>query len=723
MTRILPGVYASIFDLSVLPEGESNLTAGYVLRANRGPVNEASLVTNSTSFLNRYTFKGYPDIKDDPTYWTILRTLAQTNQVYVSRVSKGALYGGLIIRRDYNLGEITTIVASTRTITYTKDNTVTATLSAGDYIRISGTGVISATNGTTLDGSYKVESVNENNVVVEYLKDEGGNNQPLPGDYTSSADKHAYIFKKLAPLPLKDIKLGTKVTAITASTGSNKGSFTIQFSTGTENDNYFRTGDRITIADYTDAQNVTTIGVYTVDKADKVSNTSNVTVTVNEEVTAKTIEESTDIRVFRESIANPDAYKFNSIEELCLLTGADAGDYNGEIEASIISSTESPDVLGERPETGAFQISLSDAYTGVELEQPWLVSRIEGAKALDGTGLYIEEVINGNSAYIRAINNTEAPETLTPGDASSTQFSGGYNGEDVDKEDYTRALKCFADKTISVSIIGNGLCEDTEYQKELIALPANRLDCVSFINSRYEDEKATDPDVRVNKIINHKKELGTNWTSTMYAPHVYINDVFNSRQVRIGADGVAIPGWLRVIRESGYPYAFAGPSDGLVQGVTCKWKIGDMSGQAESLNDASINYIAYDAKVGRYYMQCQNTLQVANSALRNLGTVFNILDIKETFVTYFKEYLQKPITNQLRTQILDQGRNYMRTVLDANRVTNFTFADVTTDVDLSNNTLRYLLVLAPTPYAQKIYLTMNIVNQTYDFSITQGGEV
>ena len=38
---------------------------------------------------------------------------------------------------------------------------------------------------------------------------------------------------------------------------------------------------------------------------------------------------------------------------------------------------------------------------------------------------------------------------------------------------------------------------------------------------------------------------------------------------------------------------------------------------------------------------------------------------------------------------------------------------------MSNNTLRYVLALALTPYAQNIYLVMNVVNQMYDFSILQ----
>ena len=757
MTRVLPGVYASIYDLSGLPEGESNLTAGFVLRANRGPVNEASLVTNSTSFLNRYTFKGYPTTKDDPTFWTILRTLAQTNQVYVSRVSRGALYGGIVISKDEKLGDITSITSvqdpsfaknwiNKITVPYSATN---PTVVAKDVVRFAGTGKINENSGIALDGAYEVlkventptENPTSTEITVGYMMQEDKEtkqlySQPLPETYTYQAnDPTVPLYLKSKPQPFKNIQLGNKVTANTASTsaGSADGTFTVGFTSGKGevNANYFLTGDRFKLLDYTNVSASTDepvdLGTYTVVKAEEATtNSSNVKVTVKEDVTAIEGLNNKIIKVFRESIAEPSAYKFNSSNELFVVTGADPGAYNGDIELSIISTVESPDLLGEDPKTGAFQISVSDASSGVELEQPWLVSRIEGSKTIDGVGLYIEEVINENSSYIQVKNNVDADEEYAPSDISVARLSGGFDGAtkaELDTPDYTRALQCFSDKTISVSVMGNGECEKKEFQTELVALADDRLDCIAFINSRYEDETATDPDARVNKIVNYKKELGTKWCATMYAPHVYINDVFNSRQVRIGADGVAIPGWLKVIRESGYPYAFAGPSDGLVTGVTCKWKIGDMSGQAETLNDNSINFIAFDAKVGRYYMQCQNTLQVANSALRNVGTVFNILNIKETFVTYFKEYLQKPITNSLRKQILDQGRNYMQTVMDANRVTNFTFSDVTTNVDLSNNTLRYLLVIAPTPYAQKIYLTMNIVNQTYDFSISQGGEV
>ena len=573
MTRVLPGVYVKFQDYSTLPEGATNLTVGYVLQAKRGPIKQAELVTSPTDFLSKFTFSGSPTIKDDKTFWSILQVLRQTNQVYVVRAAKNALYGGIAFKADSQV--------------------------------------------------------------------------PFG---TGKADLSAY-----------------------------------------ESASGFGAG------------------------------------------------------------------------ELFVITGIDAGAYNNDIAIGITSykDTFGAKILKDYFESEAdmtaakpFMITVIDSTTGETLEEH-LVSRLENAKTFDGTPLFIETVTSG-SAYIKCFNNESAT-----GDTPSTtktvtvskfneetgayeeveeevldyiKMTGGTDGDTLTSEDLVGALRVFADKTIPVSLLGNGsgaLYENPTYQSELIALAEERKDCMAFLNSREIDEKATFNSKKASNIITYKKGAGaqgdtlpsgnTSYLACMYAPHVQYSDVFNSRQVKLGADSTAIAGWLNVILNTGYPYAFAGPQDGLVSGVTTTWKIGDMSGEATNLNDASINYIAYDAKVGRYYMQCQNTLQIANSSLRNIGAVLNILDIKENFITFLKEYIQKPITPRLREEIWDKCNTYLKDqILGADRCINYSFVDATSDYDLSDNTLRYVLAIALTPYAQKIYLNMNIVNANYDFSISQG---
>ena len=351
-----------------------------------------------------------------------------------------------------------------------------------------------------------------------------------------------------------------------------------------------------------------------------------------------------------------------------------------------------------------------------------MVSREEDAKAFDGSGIYIEEVVRDTSGYIQVINNPNVDGSLQPGNTNGVvRLGGGFDGKPVSEADMIVALDVFRDKVVPISILGNGSTESALFQQAMLELADTRLDCIAFLNNRKQDEASKFNSTKATNIVSYKKQtLGsTSYLGTMYCPHLTVADTFNSRTIKIGADGVAIAGWLNVLRTLGMPNAYAGPANGLVTGCTCDWKIGDMSGEAEILNDASINYVAFDPTVGRYYMQCQNTLQVANSSLRNLGAVFNVLDIKETLARYLKEYLQKPITNRLREEILTACRAHMKLMLSQERVTGFAFVETTTDYDLSNNTLRYVCALALTPYAQQIYLVMNIVNQMFDFSILQ----
>lgn len=442
-------------------------------------------------------------------------------------------------------------------------------------------------------------------------------------------------------------------------------------------------------------------------------------------------------------LTDPTAFDFSAEgmdKVLFVLAGIDGGKYNNDLGIEIVSYVDKPTELRDQFESEyamkqakPFIIRVYDCTVKTEpaLLEEFMCSLVDNAKAFDGTPIYIETVLE-SSAYIQCVMPTELPEGDPKSTTARVQMAGGTNDNytSLTSAEAIKALQVFEDKTIPISLLGNGtgvMYENADYHQAMIELAEQRQDFLAFLNSREQDEKATLNSTKATNIISYKKGadeggLGsTSWKACMYAPHTNYSDVFNSRKMKLGSDGTAISGWLKVILNQGYPYAFAGPADGLVTGVTTDWKIGDTSGEATLLNDASINYIAYDAKVGRYYMQCQNTLQIANSSLRNIGAVLNVLDIKETFMTYFKEYLQKPITTRLREEMWNKGNDYLKDkILGMNRCVNYSFIDATTDTDMADNTLRFILAIALTPYAQKIYLHMNIVNANYDFSITQG---
>lgn len=605
--RDLPNAYVSLNDLSFFPEGDTSLTVGYVLKAKRGEVNKAVLCTNPTDFLTKYTLTGIPSIDDDPTFWSILKVLARTNQVYVVRAANNPLYGGAVLRTAKTVGKLVSVVAEDKLFIFETEEAPVE----GTVFEIKGTGRI--------DGYYTAKTV--------------------------------------AP------------------------------KTGEENQ-------------------------YSVIVEEEVAE--------NYTPTSETEVQTSPVLPLVESIADPDSYEFKE-GELMLVTGVDQGAYNGELAFDIISANDNAAQL-VYPDT--MQLNVRLAATGEVLEQ-FVFSRNPQAKAIDGTSLFVDNVVAG-SAYIKVINNTNADATLLPDSTiagSPVQAGGGSDGGEVNEYTLTGALDVFNDKTIPVSIIGNGCSPEAEtqmFQTSMLELANNRKDCMVFLNSRATDEVATLNSAKAANVVDYKKNTlaSTSFYGTMYTPHVNAADSFNSRNVKIGCDAIAIAGWLDVINNLNYPYAYAGPQNGLVTGVTCDWKIGDMSGEAEVLNDASVNYIAFDGKVGRYYMQCQNTLQVANSSLRNIGGVLNILDIKEHIATALKEYCNLPITNVLRRDIMNAITNYLAP-MKGTRYYNAVFQDITSDADIAQDTLRYMLTISLTRYAAKIYCMINIVNSTFDFSMLQ----
>ena len=150
MVRKLPGVYITLNDLSTIPEGETNLTVGYVLKAKRGKIGEPVLVTSPTDFLNKFTLTGKPNPSDDVTYHTILKVLKQTNMMYVARAQHGALYGGLLVKKETDLGQILSMSKENKSIAVEGD--VHEAVKANDVVRVFGP--------KKQAGRYTVQTVN-----------------------------------------------------------------------------------------------------------------------------------------------------------------------------------------------------------------------------------------------------------------------------------------------------------------------------------------------------------------------------------------------------------------------------------------------------------------------------------------------------------------------------------------------------------------------------------
>lgn len=708
-TRVLPGVYTSLNDISQIPEGPTSLIVGYVLAAEKGEVNVPKLVTSPADFLAKYAYLGKPGIDADPTYWDILKVLPQTNQMYVIRAAKNPRYGALAILKENILGEVIAIDVNDEAIVITVDSE-DANAPEGTRLQLEDSRVESI----DLNGYYDVNGVEHHDGITvfrcnrpSYVAFRG--HVQYKCDVTAITDTIEDVYAE-DPEHIYAINVRGDLTGRL----DKEYNFLLRGCSVEKNNHEFHVRE----IRYDENIDETWIRVW-----EEVFDADDGFIWHPDPTLMVAPQQSTG------GLAPDEGWEFH--DNTCfLVTGKDPGEYNNHIQIGIVSSIDRPQefVYYKGAEIGSDEYCNFDTMTlnvydeeSNSLLESFTFSKDRNAKTIDGQSLYIDDVVKGSN-FIRIINNEEIT------DLPSTSFgrinlNGGQTGDFPDESTLVAALNGFADKTVPVSILACGSSyqqESRTYQQALLEIATTRKDVVVFLNSRKEDEVHSLPSERVEAMVDYKKgELGAvTFYGTMYSPHVNTTDTINQRQVKIGAASTAVAGWLNVINSLSYPYAYAGPQNGQVLGVTCDWKIGDTSGEAQYLNNASINYIAFDAKVGRYYMQCQNTLQIANSSMRNLGAVMNVLDIKEHFQTSLKEYVELPITKGLRRDIMNTAKDYLDPMTGV-RFYNYTFQDVSTDLDIADNTLRYLLTLNPTAYAQKIYLIMNIVNANFDFSILQ----
>lgn len=726
--RDLPNVYTTLNDMSALVEGDESLICGITLRANRGPVGEAYNIQDSSDFLTRYTFSGKPGVKQDSTYFDIIELLKASRNIYVSRAALNPLYGGLIVKKEVEIGDFKGVVGTEgnyKTVLINGD--VTAKVKKGDYIRF--------------DRS-QLEEDDQHHFYVEETRYVTPNTQITVSESFSKnytpADTSSFLGKCylcVPPAPITSIQIADSFTDVDVDNKTIKVAGRIKKA---------HVGDRLKIAD----------NFYTLAVEPKFESESAKTVLTFKEdiealIDAATSEEQTEKTPIKlDSIANPELFEFEK-DELCLITGIDQGAYNSLIGIELTSSNDT-----ELSEPDCFKLVVSNLETGAELEE-YLVSMSLTKKTTDGTNMHIKDIINPMSDYIKVVTpeDSEIDEDAIPASTEGPEaLGGGYDGDDdPDHLADLAALQVFGDKTVPVSILVNGNNENAIYQAAMIAICESRLDCFAFLRTPKAYEKLTLPAQRVKSLINYKKntlaenavsatttarsksfkphfkDLGgtairsgaDSYLAAIYGPHITVTDLYNSRKVVIGADSIAARQWLSVINDEGFPYAAAGPRLGTIRNASVEWKIGDESNEARQFNDASMNMLVYEARQKYYYFNTQNTLQMGNSAFRNVGAVLNVLNIKEELARRLKDYVQLPISDDLQEAIVRTICDYMDGCKSGNRVSDYALNNETNRVDISNNELHFMLTLSPAYYAQKIYLVVNVVNAAFDFQILQ----
>lgn len=327
-----------------------------------------------------------------------------------------------------------------------------------------------------------------------------------------------------------------------------------------------------------------------------------------------------------------------------------------------------------------FDITVFETVNNIDLSREvYHVSRVE---QLDGNGkqLYLEDVINGNSLYIRVRDLKKEDNTDMPSEITKVKLTGGADGVAPTQSDMIAGWSLYEDwEDLDVDILmdcGNVDEDDTTVQNTIKNICESRQDCIGVL-SVPDTETSMSPTTNCTDWRLNLQGINSSYVA-LYTPWIKARDTFKNKVSNIPPVGYI--GALMAKLADTY-YAPAGLEQGIlsstlypVTGLTEQYK----SGQRSLLYDDGINVIKPYPGIG-YVAWGQKTEQTKASALDRINVRRSLNTIKRAIR---KAYMYKLFQNNdvwTRTALYNAVVEYMNTRKAA-------FYDFKVICDETNNT-------------------------------------
>lgn len=369
-----------------------------------------------------------------------------------------------------------------------------------------------------------------------------------------------------------------------------------------------------------------------------------------------------------------------------------------------------------------FDITVFETVDNIDLSREvYHVSRVE---QLDGNGnqLYLEDVINGNSLYLRVRDLKKDDPSLMPSSMTKVKLTGAADGAAPTLSQIAEGWDLYEDwESIDVDILmdcGNVDETDTTVQNKIKAISETRQDCVGVFSVPQEDTAmspmTTCTDWRMNLQGINSSYVG------LYTPWVRARDTFKNKVIDIPPIGYV--GAIMAKLSDTY-YAPAGLEQGVlsstlypVVGLTEEYK----SGHRSALYDSGINVLKPYPGIG-YVVWGQKTEQTKASALDRFNVRRSLNTIKRAIR---KAYMYKLFKNNdvwTRTSLYNAVVEYMNTRKAA-------FYDYKVICDETNNTPEVIdrnhivltIMVKPVKTAEYGILNVVITSTGVEFSSVEG---
>jgi len=334
----------------------------------------------------------------------------------------------------------------------------------------------------------------------------------------------------------------------------------------------------------------------------------------------------------------------------------DPGEWNNKISIRIRPSNPKGLPVGEGHDPLHFYIEVYFDYTGPNNTpvESFLVSRKQGEVDGNGRPLFVEDVINTFSSYIKAKNNPLCPHY--PVVNTVFEFlAGGTDGERVTEDQVSEAWGLYDDpEEVDVNILIGGGYVQPNTMRTVVALAELRQDCIAVLDMPDEHFEV------VNAVNFRRNALNLNSSyGAIYGPWLEIRDTINNKKLFVPPSGLVAGTYARTDTERALWFAPAGLNRGnlKVLGIRKKYN----QGHRDALDRSQINAIRYLPGRG-YVVWGQETLQSHASALSNVNVRRLINFIKKSISTAANVGVFDPNDTFLRLKLRSISEGFLQPI-------------------------------------------------------------
>lgn len=369
-----------------------------------------------------------------------------------------------------------------------------------------------------------------------------------------------------------------------------------------------------------------------------------------------------------------------------------------------------------------FDITVFETVNNIDLSREvYHVSRVE---QLDGNGnqLYLEDVINGNSLYLRVRDLKKYNPELLPSTFTKVALTGAAEGAAPTLSQIAAAYDLYDDwENLDVDILMDaGYVDETDItvQNKIRMVCEERQDCVGLL-SVPRSETSMSPTTDCTDWRLNLQGISSSYVG-LYAPWVEARDTFKNKIIQVPVVGYV--GAIMASLDDTY-YAPAGLNDGVlksslypVTGLTEEYK----SGHRSAMYDAGVNVVKPYPGLG-FVVWGQKTEQTEPSATDRFNVRRSLNTIKRAIRKAYMYKLFKNNDQWTRSALYNAVVSYMNTRRAA-------FYDFKVICDESNNTPEVIdrnhivltIMVKPVKSAEYGILNVVITSTGVEFSSVEG---